>query len=93
MCAKGEKATSPQAVSNGNSFDNIYKLYINKLTSIMNKQETTQEQRAQLIEKLRAEYNDLAGWVNKKAHFIAHSFAEFRPRKGFTCNKYLQTLY
>lgn len=36
---------------------------------------------------------DLAGWVNKKAHFIAHSFAEFRPRKGFTCNQYLQTLY
>ncbi len=36
---------------------------------------------------------DLAGWVNKKAHFIAHSFAEFHPRKGFTCNQYLQTLY
>lgn len=36
---------------------------------------------------------DLAGWVNKKAHFVAHSFAEFRPRKGFTCNQYLKTLY
>jgi hypothetical protein len=33
---------------------------------------------------------DLAGWVNKKAHFVAHSFAEFRPRKGFTCRQYLE---
>lgn len=36
---------------------------------------------------------DLAAWVNKRAHFVAHSFAEFRPRKGFTCRQYLQTLY
>lgn len=36
---------------------------------------------------------DLAAWVNKRAHFVAHSFAEFRPRKGFTCNHYLQTIY
>ena len=36
---------------------------------------------------------DLAAWVNKRAHFVAHSFADFRPRKGFTCNHYLQTLY
>ena len=31
---------------------------------------------------------DLAGWVNKKAHFIAYSFAEFEPRKGFKCINY-----
>ena len=32
---------------------------------------------------------DMAGWVNKKAHFVAHSFAEFSPRKGFRCQQYL----
>ena len=31
---------------------------------------------------------DMAGWVNKKAHFVAHSFEEFEPRKGFTCREY-----
>ena len=33
---------------------------------------------------------DMAGWVNKKAHFVAHSFAEFEPRKGFRCRRYLE---
>lgn len=33
---------------------------------------------------------DMAGWVNKKAHFVAHSFEEFEPRKGFRCRKYLE---
>ena len=33
---------------------------------------------------------DMAGWVNKKAHFVAHSFAEFEPRKGFRCREYLR---
>lgn len=33
---------------------------------------------------------DMAGWVNKKAHFVAHSFEEFEPRKGFRCRQYLQ---
>lgn len=28
---------------------------------------------------------DMAGWVNKKAHFVAHSFEDFRPRKNFRC--------
>jgi len=32
---------------------------------------------------------DMAGWVNKKAHFVAHSFEEFEPRKGFRCREYL----
>lgn len=32
---------------------------------------------------------DMAGWVNKKAHFVAHSFADFQPRKGFRCREYL----
>jgi len=32
---------------------------------------------------------DLAGWVNKKAHFVAHSFEDFEPRKGFRCKEYL----
>lgn len=27
----------------------------------------------------------MAGWVNKKAHFVAHSFQDFEPRKGFRC--------
>lgn len=31
---------------------------------------------------------DMAGWVNKKAHFVAHSFEEFEPRKGFRCREY-----
>lgn len=31
---------------------------------------------------------DMAGWVNKKAHFVAHSFEDFTPRKGFTCREY-----
>ena len=34
---------------------------------------------------------DMAGWVNKKAHFVAHSFEEFEPRKGFKCIQHLQT--
>lgn len=33
---------------------------------------------------------DMAGWVNKKAHFVAHSFEEFEPRKGFTCRTYTE---
>ena len=33
---------------------------------------------------------DLAGWVNKKAHFVAHSFEDFEPRKGFRCKRYLE---
>lgn len=32
---------------------------------------------------------DMAGWVNKKAHFVAHSFEDFEPRKGFRCKQYL----
>lgn len=32
---------------------------------------------------------DMAGWVNKKAHFVAHSFEEFEPRKGFKCKQYI----
>lgn len=35
---------------------------------------------------------DLAGWTNKKAHFVAHSFEDFQPRKGFRCKTYLETL-
>ncbi len=35
---------------------------------------------------------DMAGWVNKKAHFVAHSFEEFQPRKGFRCIEYFKTL-
>ena len=31
---------------------------------------------------------DMAGWVNKKAHFVAHSFESFEPRKGFRCAQY-----
>lgn len=31
---------------------------------------------------------DMAGWVNKKAHFVAHSFEDFEPRKGFKCREY-----
>lgn len=34
---------------------------------------------------------DMAGWVNKKAHFVAHSFEDFTPRKGFRCEEYLKT--
>ena len=33
---------------------------------------------------------DMAGWVNKKAHFVAHSFEDFTPRKGFRCSEYLK---
>lgn len=33
---------------------------------------------------------DMAAWVNKKAHFVAHSFEEFQPRKGFRCSEYLK---
>lgn len=33
---------------------------------------------------------DMAGWVNKKAHFVAHSFEEFEPRKGFKCIEYFR---
>lgn len=35
---------------------------------------------------------DMAGWVNKKAHFVAHSFGDFQPRKGFKCQYYLDNL-
>ena len=33
---------------------------------------------------------DMAGWVNKRAHFVAHSFEEFTPRKGFRCSEYFK---
>lgn len=33
---------------------------------------------------------DMANWVNKKAHFVAHSFEEFEPRKGFKCIEYFK---
>ena len=33
---------------------------------------------------------DTANWVNKKAHFVAHSFEEFQPRKGFRCIEYFK---
>lgn len=33
---------------------------------------------------------DMAGWVNKRAHFVAHSFEEFEPRKGFRCSEYFK---
>lgn len=33
---------------------------------------------------------DMASWVNKKAHFVAHSFQDFEPRKGFHCNEYFK---
>lgn len=33
---------------------------------------------------------DMARWVNKKAHFVAHSFEEFEPRKGFRCREYFK---
>jgi len=32
---------------------------------------------------------DMARWVNKKEHFVAHSFEQFQPRKGFRCSSYL----
>lgn len=32
---------------------------------------------------------DMAGWVNKKAHFVTHSFEEFQPRKNFRCSTYI----
>lgn len=31
---------------------------------------------------------DMANWVNKKNHFVAHSFEDFEPRKGFKCSNY-----
>ena len=33
---------------------------------------------------------DMANWCNKKAHFVAHSFEEFQPRKGFVCIEYFK---
>lgn len=33
---------------------------------------------------------DMANWVNKKAHFVAHSFEDFEPRKGFKCIQYFK---
>ena len=33
---------------------------------------------------------DMAVWVNKKAHFVAHSFEDFEPRKGFRCMEYVR---
>lgn len=33
---------------------------------------------------------DMAGWCNKRAHFVAHSFEEFQPRKGFRCSEYFK---
>ena len=35
---------------------------------------------------------DMANWVNKKAHFVAHSFQDFEPRKGFKCQEYFNHL-
>ena len=35
---------------------------------------------------------DMANWVNKKAHFVAHSFKDFTPRKGFKCKQYFNEL-
>lgn len=35
---------------------------------------------------------DMANFVNKKAHFVAHSFEDFEPRKGFRCSEYLNRL-
>lgn len=35
---------------------------------------------------------DMAGWVNKKAHFVAHDFGDFTPRKGFACQYYIDNL-
>ena len=35
---------------------------------------------------------DMAGWVNKKSHFVACSFEEFEPRKGFKCLQYVREL-
>jgi hypothetical protein len=33
---------------------------------------------------------DMANWVNKKAHFVAHNFEDFTPRKGFECRYYVE---
>ena len=33
---------------------------------------------------------DMAGWVNKRAHFVAHNFEDFTPRKGFKCRYYVE---
>ena len=35
---------------------------------------------------------DMAGWCNKRAHFVAHSFEDFEPRKGFRCEWYVKNL-
>ena len=34
--------------------------------------------------------SDMMQWVNKKAHFVAHSFEQFRPRKDFCCSSYFK---
>lgn len=34
---------------------------------------------------------DMANWCNKKAHFVAHSFEDFTPRRGFRCEAYFNT--
>lgn len=31
---------------------------------------------------------DMANWVNKKPHFVAHNFEDFEPRRGFRCAEY-----
>lgn len=31
---------------------------------------------------------DMAHWCNNRAHFLAHSFLDFEPRKGFCCAEY-----
>jgi len=36
---------------------------------------------------------DMANWVNNKAHFVAHSFHDFQPRKGFYCNEYFSSSF
>ena len=30
--------------------------------------------------------------MNKKAHFVAHSFQDFEPRKGFRCAEYFNNI-
>lgn len=34
----------------------------------------------------------MAGWVNNRAHFVANSFEDFEPRKGFRCEWYVKNL-
>ena len=36
---------------------------------------------------------DLAGWVNKRMLFTSMDFGDYKPRKGFKCQYYLDTLY